>query len=181
VVVGLAVGSTNRSPYEALLGAAFAALHPQVQRGHLPPLRAEGTLDVEHGRGWLARRIVSLMKLPAAGRDQPVRLDLADDGSELLWTRCIGSSHLRTRQHTSGSRLVERSGLGCIFFNLRAENGALFYRQSSFSIAGVPVPSPLSPRVDAMVSAAGEGWRVVVTVEWRGRFVCRYAGTIRAV
>ncbi|HZI29146.1 MAG TPA: DUF4166 domain-containing protein [Gemmatimonadaceae bacterium] len=174
-------GWVIRSPYEALLGAAFAALHPQVQRAHLPPLRAEGELDVEHGLGWLGRRMIWLMNLPAAGLHQPVQLHLAEDGSELVWTRRIGGTHLRTRQHASGSRLVERSGLGRIFFNLRAEDGTLLYRQLSFRVAGVPVPSLLSPRVGAVVSAATEGWRVVVTVEWRGRVVCRYAGTMRAV
>jgi hypothetical protein len=125
--------------------------------------------------------MIRLMKLPAAGRHQQVQLDVAADGSELVWTRSIGGVHLRTQQHVSGSRLVERSGLGRIFFSLRAEDGALFYRQSSFRVAGVPVPLLLSPRVGAEVSAATDGWRVVVTVEWRGRFVCRYAGTIRAV
>jgi hypothetical protein len=42
------------------------------------------------------------------------------------------------------------------------------------------VPSSLSPRVGAVVSGTEDGWRVAVTVEWRGRIVCRYAGVIRA-
>ena len=175
--------ATNWSPYEALLGAAFATLHPHVRRAHLAPLRAEGTIDVEHGPGWLTRPIIWLMKLPAAGPRQPVRLDVAEDGSELVWTRRIGESVLRTRQYAtgaSGSRLVERSGIGRISFDLAVDDGALLYRQSSFHVAGVPVPSSLSPRVEAVVSATAEGWHVVVTVEWRGRIVCRYAGAIRA-
>ena len=89
-------------------------------------------------------------------------------------------SILRTRQRASGSRLVERSGLGRVSFDLAVEDGALMYRQSSIHFAGLPVPSSLSPRVRAVVSATAEGWRVVVTVTWRGRIVCRYAGTIRA-
>ena len=110
-----------------------------------------------------------------------MRLDVAEDGSELVWTRRIGESVLRTRQCArSGSRLVERSGLGRVSFDLAVEDGALLYRQSSFHVAGLPVPSSLSPRVGAVVSATADGWHVVVTVEWRGRIVCRYAGTIRA-
>ena len=172
--------TTNLSPYEAVLGEAFASLHAHVRRAHLPPLRAEGTIDVEHGPGWLARPMIWLMKLPAAGPRQPVRLDVAEDGSELVWTRRIGGSILRTRQRASGSRLVERSGLGRVSFDLAVEDGALLYRQSSIHVAGLPVPSSLSPRVGAVVSATADGWRVVVTVTWRGRIVCRYAGTIRA-
>jgi Domain of unknown function (DUF4166) len=125
--------------------------------------------------------MIWLMKLPAAGPRQPVQLIVAWDGSELVWTRRIGGSILRTRQHASGSRLVERSGLGRGSFNLAVEDGALLYRQSSIHVAGLLVPWPLSPRVGAVVSATPEGWRVVVTVEWRGRIVCRYAAVIRAV
>ena len=168
------------SPYEAILGEAFASLHGHVRRAHLPPLRAEGTIDVEHGTGWLARRLIWLMTLPAAGRCQPVRLDVTEDGSELVWTRRIGGSILRTRQRASGSRLVERSGLGRVTFDLAVEGGTLLYRQSSIHVAGLPVPSSLGPRVGAVVSATADGWRVAVTVTWRGRIVCRYSGTIHA-
>jgi hypothetical protein len=167
------------SPYEAVLGEQFASLHPHVRRAHLPPLRAEGTIDVEHGPGWL-RPVIWLMKLPAAGPGQSVRLDVAEDGSELVWTRRIGGSMLRTRQSASGSRLVERSGLGRVSFDLAVEDGALVYRQSLIQVAGLPMPSSLSPRVGAVVAATAEGWRVVVTVNWLGWIVCRYAGTIRA-
>ena len=179
--VGLALPAAKScSPYEVVLGEAFASLHAHVRCAHLPPLRAEGTIDVEHGPGWLSRLMIWLMKLPAAGPRQPVRLDVAEDGSELVWTRRIGRSILRTRQRASGSRLVERSGLGRVSFDLAVEDGALLYRQSSIHVAGLPVPSSLSPRVGAVVSATADGWRVVVTVTWRGRIVCRYAGTIRA-
>jgi uncharacterized protein DUF4166 len=185
--MGLAAGARGHrceamsgSPYEAVLGQAFASLHEHVRRAFLPPLQAEGTMDVEHGPRWLSRPMVWLMKLPHAGPRQPVRLDVAWDGSDLVWTRRIGRSVLRTRQCASGSKIVERSGVGRISFDLAVEDGALLYRQSSFHVAGLPVPSALGPRVGAMVSAEAEGWRVAVTVKWRGRVVCRYAGTIRA-
>lgn len=123
--------------------------------------------------------MIWLMKLPAAGRRQPARLDVAEDGSDLVWTRRIGRSILRTRQRASGSRLVERSGLGRVSFDLAVEDGALLYRQSSIHVAGLPVPSWLSPRVAAVVSPTTEGWHVVVTVTWRGGILCCYAGSIR--
>jgi hypothetical protein len=173
--VGLGV-----SLYEAILGETFTSLHAHVQCAHLPPLRAEGTIDVEHGAGWLARPMIWLMTLPAAGLRQPVRLEVTEDGQELVWTRQIGASVLRTRQQASGARLVERAGLGRVSFDLAVENGALLYRQSSIHVAGLPVPSSLSPRVGAVVSASADGWHVAVTVTWRGRIVCRYAGSILA-
>ena len=71
-------------------------------------------------------------------------------------------------------------GPGRVSFDLAVEDGALVYRQSSIQVAGLPIPSSLSPRVGAVVSATAEGWRVAVTVNWLGWIVCRYAGTIRA-
>src|SRR5262245_7387569 len=169
------------SPYQAVLGPTFASLHAHVRRAHLPPLRAEGTVDVEHGPGWLTPPMIWLMKLPASGLRQPVRLDVAQDGPELVWTRRIGRSVLQTRQRANGSRLVERSSLGRVSFDLAVEGGALLYQQSSFHVAGLPLPSWLSPRVGGVVCPTTEGWSVAVTVKWRGRIVCRYAGTIRAL
>lgn len=180
-VVGLATpASTICSPYEAILGVSFGSLDAEVRRAHMPPLHAEGTIDVEHGAGWQVRAIGWLMHLPDAGLRQPVRLDVVGDASEIAWTRCIGGSRLRTRQHARDSRLVERSGLGRISFDLAVRGGALLYRQAAFHVAGVPVPESLSPSVSAIVFAESEGWGVDVTVTWRGLLVCRYAGSIRA-
>jgi Domain of unknown function (DUF4166) len=171
---------TSVSLYEAILGETFSSLHAHVRRAHLPPLRAEGAIDVEHGAGWLTRPIVWLMTLPAAGPRQPVRLQVTGDGQELVWTRQIGRSMLRTRQQARGSRLVERSGLGRVSFDLAVADGALLYRQSSIHVAGLPVPSSLAPRVGAVVSATADGWHVAVTVTWHGRIVCHYAGPMHA-
>jgi hypothetical protein len=124
--------------------------------------------------------MIWLMKLPRAGLHQPVRLEVTGDDSELVWTRCIGGVTLRTRQHASGSRLAERSGFGSVSFDLAVKNGALLYRQASIRVAGLPVPSVLSPRVGAMVSPTAEGWHVAVTVNWHGWLLCRYAGAIHA-
>jgi hypothetical protein len=121
------------------------------------------------------------MNLPAAGLRQRVRLDVDQDGPELVWTRRIGRSVFETRQRANNSRLVERSGLGRVSFDLAVERGALLYRQSSIHLAGLPLPSSLSPRVDAVVSPNREGWSIAVTVKWRRRMVCRYAGAIRAI
>ena len=127
----------------------------------------------------MRRPLIWLMKLPAVGCRQPVRLDVVEDGPDLVWTRRIGSSILRTRQHATGARLVERAGIGRVSFTLAAEGGALRYRQSTFQVTGIVLPAWLSPRVSATVSATPDGWHVAVTVTWRGRLLCRYGGAIR--
>ncbi len=179
--MSLALAATKGcSPYQAILGEAFDSLHAHVRRAHIAPLRAEGAMDVTHGDGWVTQPIVWLMKLPAEGRQQSVRLEVADDGPALVWMRRIGHSILRTRQHARGSRLVETMGLGSISFDVSANDGALLYRHSTMRFAGARLPALLSPRVAAVVSGTAQGWHVDVTVTWRDRMVCRYAGEMRA-
>jgi hypothetical protein len=156
-------------------------VHANVQRAHLAPLTAEGAVDVEHGSQWLAPLMIRLMKLPGAGRGQHVRLDVVVVGAEVEWKRRIGSSVLRTRQKAIGSRLLERSGIGCVAFELAVEDGALVYRQVSMRVAGIQIPSSMSPRVEARVSSAATGWHVEVVVTWRTHLLCRYAGVVGLV
>ncbi len=125
--------------------------------------------------------MIRLMKLPAAGRSQAVRLDVSAAGAELAWMRQIGASVLRTRQYATGLLLVERSGIGRVVFGLAVDHGSLLYRQRSMSVAGVHLPAFISPRVSASVSPVASGWRVSVAVEWRARLLCRYAGIISPV
>ncbi len=164
------------SPYEATLGDAFASLHPNVRRAHLTPLAARGTLDVEHGSHRLVPVLVVLMNLPAAGRGLPVRLVAEAVGDRVKWTRRIGSSVLCTWQRASGSRVVERHGIGRVAFDLTVEDGALAYRQAWIHAGPIGVPRVVRPDVRARVSPADAGWHVDVTVMWRGHLVCHYYG-----
>ena len=181
--------SRTSSLYRAALGTAFDTLDSEVQRAHLAPLAATGTFDVEHGSAWFAPLLARLLKLPAAGRAQPVSLDVRAEGDELHWTRRIGAVRLSTRQHAAGTQIVERAGIGTLVFALAVENGALVYTQVSFSVAKVPLPARIAPQVSARVSAASpfalramaherDGWNVEVHVVWRGHLVCRYWGTM---
>lgn len=167
--------------YQTILGDAFAALHPNVRRAHLAPLTARGTLDVRHGAHWIVPLMVAAMKLPAAGEGWPVRLEVVAAGNRLEWIRRIGPSVLRTRQRASGSRVVEHQGIGRIVFDLDVEDGALVYRQASMSIGRVVLPPFVAPRVRARASAAPGGWRIEVTVTWRGHLVCHYSGQMEPV
>lgn len=165
-----------RSVYEEVLGEAFATLHPHVQRAHLAPLAAAGILDVEHGPHWFAPVLVPLMRLPAAGLRQPVRLEVRDSGGGMEWVRRIGTSVLRTRQRAAGPHVVEQAGPGCVAFALSVESGALVYRRAWVSLASVRLPTPVSPHVEVRVSPTVRGWHVDVLASWRGRPVCHYGG-----
>jgi hypothetical protein len=174
------------SLYPAILGAAFATLHPNVRRAHEAPLRAEGTFDVVHGTHRVTRTLVVLMKLPAAGSAVPVALSVNVGPARthggpltLQWERRIGRTSLCTRQHAHRGLLVEENGSGRMVFSLRAANGCLVYEHAELRFLFLRVPPVLSPRVRARVSPDPEGWRVDVRVEWRGHLICGYGGRMR--
>jgi hypothetical protein len=164
--------------YESLLGQAFAALDVNVRRAHAAPLTAAGTLDVEHGSHWIVPLMVALLRLPRPGLALRTLLTVAGSGDVLDWDRRIGSSVVRTRERAVGSWLVEELGLGRIAFELEADHGALAYRQVWARVGGILIPRSLSPHVCARVSPAARGWRVDVTITWRGHLVCRYGGNM---
>ena len=128
------------SPYEVVLGEAFASLHAHVRRAHLPPLRAEGTIDVEHGTGWLARPMIwvdeaSRRGAPSSGAARRRRGRLG------VWcgrAASVGQFSGRVNAR-SGSRLVERSGLGRVSFRSRRRG-----RRAGVS-AVIPSISPVCP------------------------------------
>jgi hypothetical protein len=168
------------SPYEAVLGERFSVLHQAVRRAHLAPLTARGTLVVSHGSHWLTPLLIVLLRLPEAGPAQPVWLEVQQRGREMVWMRQIGRTVLRTRQRAAGSRILEHHGIGHVSFDLAIEEGALLYRQASMYLGPVAIPAVVRPRVQARVSAAPRGWHVEVSVTWRGRDICRYAGAMEA-
>jgi hypothetical protein len=181
-------GVPVQTPYQSLLGAAYARLHPRVRAAHEAPLTAEGTVDVAHGAHPLTPLFVRAMNLPAAGRSEPVTLLVAIDSAAvrsaptMRWMRQIGTACLKTQQFARQGCLVEQSGAGRIEFSLRVdESGALLYQSTRCRFLGVPLPNSISPTVRAKVAPTGDGWHVDVIVEWRGRALCRYLGPMRPV
>ena len=167
-------------PYRGLLGEAFESMHPHVRRAHTAPLAATGTVDVEHGRHWLTPLMVFALGLPQAGRAQPVRLDVVMNGADMEWWRRIGRTMLHTRQRAEGRYLVERRGVGRIAFGLDVRDGALRYTQAAIYVAGIRAPRSVGPFVAASVAPTAGGWHVDVSVAWRGRLMCHYAGDMQA-
>ncbi|MFI5385324.1 MAG: DUF4166 domain-containing protein [Fimbriimonadales bacterium] len=176
--VAATLESAEKSPYRELLGEAFESLHPNVRMAHLLPLDADGSFDVAHGTHRLAPLFAKLLRLPASGLGQPVKLRLraGSKPGEVVWRRQIGPSALNTVQFARSRRLFEKNGLGCVVFDLTARDGSLEYRQVALRFAGLRLPDALSPRVEAHVSPSAPGWNVEVVVTWHGHLICRYGG-----
>jgi hypothetical protein len=179
----LSTGPAALSPYRLVLGPAFDQLHPSVQRAHSAPLVAHGLIDVVHGSHRLTPFLVAAMRLPAKGLAQRTVLTVAERSCrgavEMLWSREIGGSPLRTVQLARRGHLIERTGAGSIEFRLRVEDGAMIYEQSSMYAVGVQLPMRLCPHVCARVSPHAEGWHVQVSVALRDTLICRYEGGMR--
>ncbi|WP_437585677.1 DUF4166 domain-containing protein [Sorangium sp. So ce1000] len=140
------------SLYPALLGAAWAALAPAVQRLHAGGVRARGRFRVRRGRGLAARLIAGLLRMPEAAEDVTVTLAVEPAGDGERWLRAFGQRPLWSSQWRSGDLLVEGLGLVQCWFRLHAEGGALVFEQVRSTLGlrglGLRLPRWLSPRIE---------------------------------
>lgn len=172
-------GDSIYSLYREILGSEFDSLHPHVQRAHITPLTAVGSVDVTHGESRMAKFFIRALRLPNAGLAQTVELEVEASPNALIWSRTIGQTPLQTRQFRRDLLLVEASAVGSVAFALRAKDGALFYEQRSASFKSLSLPRSLAPQVSGVVSPTADGWTVEVTITWRGQMICRYEGPMR--
>ena len=174
--------------YPRLLGPAWARVHPAVRALHLTGARkvVTGTLAVEEGRHWLARRLVCWLRLP---REQPaheVRLvkTPVDEGER--WERFFGETEIVTLQRLGSEGIWERVGVWEMLVSVTEQDGALVHehQRTRLCLLGLRLPWPrrLGPRGGAVEAANDEGQvdlSVRLIAPWAGR-VLSYHGTLRA-
>ncbi len=136
-------------------------------------MRGTGSFSVRRGQGMLARLLVRLMRLPAAGEAVPVRLVLTYHRAGERWERTFAGKPFITEQHAGvGQHMVERIGLVEVWYRLRAADHALSYVQTRAGIRLgpllIPLPRLLSPHIAAREWAqpAEPGVHVSVSVTW---------------
>lgn len=155
-----------QSLYRRILGARFEALPDVLRRFHDTPGggRAHGTLQVERPEGRFRNALASLLGLPEAGRDVPVRLEVEVEGDRERWVRHLQGRRLETVQWARGGLLMERYGPTAFASALVIEGSCLRYEFRRAWVTGVRLPRRLSPRVDGRVDAGDGGWRVAVRI-----------------
>lgn len=158
------------SLYQKLLGASWSDLAADVQAMHAAGgLKANGRFEITHGANLAARLLAKLARLPAAGADVPVTLEVIAqaEGAE-VWQRNFGGKPLVTQQTAWAGGLVESFGLLWLLFDLRVADGALHYRQNrawlSLGSVRVPVPRWCAPCIAAREWATTTGTQVIVEV-----------------
>lgn len=128
--------------FARLLGSRFDALAPRVRALHLREgtWRYRGAVEVERGRGWLARLCGWATRLPPAGRG-PIEVEIVADAVGERWTRHVASHAMRSRLWDADGLLCERLGLVTFGFELAARDGAIEWRVRHVRALGLPLPA----------------------------------------
>lgn len=179
--------------YPKLLGAAWHALSPTVQRIHIDRAmtNAEGIVQVSRAPGRLMGRILDAAHVPQSSNAAEVRLAVCHRGHVEQWHRAFGGLPLVTHQSEAPSgHLAERFGPVEFRFRLAVKHGALLFRQESLAIRlgplRVPLPDWLSIKIAGREGPAGEldEPSIRTTVDVRvtaptGSLLFAYRGTVR--
>jgi Domain of unknown function (DUF4166) len=156
----------SESLYRRVLGASFDELPALLKRFHddAEGGRASGTVRVDRGAGLVRNAVASLLAMPRAGTDVPVRLRVVVEGDREQWVRHFGEQRVSSRQWAQGELLLERRGPVSFSSALVVRGSRLLYDFRRAWFAGIPLPAALSPYVDGYVDAGENGWRVVVHI-----------------
>jgi Domain of unknown function (DUF4166) len=154
------------SLYRRILGEAFDALPPVLRRFHDQESggSASGAFCVIHGKGWLARRLARLGRLPEPGSAVPVRLRVVTEGPRERWVREVGGRRLETLQWDRQGLLVEAAGPFRCGFRGDAGPEGMRLRSVRSWFRALPLPSALAPRIEAVVAAREDAWHVRVRI-----------------
>ncbi len=145
--------SSSCSLYRRLLGPAWAQLPAAVAEMHdvadTGERVARGWVDVERGRGALARLAATLAGFPDAADAGEIEMRFeARDGIE-IWTRRFGDKVFRSRQSAGRGRnadlLAEDLGPFRILMSLALEDGRLKLAVRGWQFLGLPLPLALAP------------------------------------
>jgi hypothetical protein len=179
--------------YPKLLGAAWYAVAPAVQRAHtdVSLTHADGIFQVSRAPGALLGRVLDLAGVPRASRAAGVRLVVRHRGLVERWHRTFGGRPLVTYQWaTPGGLLTERAGLFEFWSSLTVQDGAILFRQEGSAIRlgrlRIPLPGWLTIAVAGREGPADPDDDSVprTTVDVRvtapgGSLLFAYRGTVR--
>jgi hypothetical protein len=154
------------SLYRRVLGPRFDALPDVLRRFHDAPdgNRARGTFWVKRGQGWVRNALASILGMPGPGEDLLVTLEVAVEGQRERWTRHFPDRRLVSVQWADDGLLIERFGAVSLSSRLDLVASLLRYEFVEARIAGIRLPSWLTPQVEGTVLAVEGSWHVVVRV-----------------
>jgi hypothetical protein len=141
--------------YRRILGEDYDALSSAIRVLHDvdTSLVARGRAAVERGRRPLARLAASLIGFPAAAADIPVEVRLDVSGGRETWRRTFAQESFGSLQEEGTGRaaglLVERFGPLAFAMAVEVSGGRLELVIRRWTIAAIPMPLWLAPRIKA--------------------------------
>jgi len=176
--------STLPAPlYTQVMGAAFAAMPPQVQAMHKHPasVRATGRASVSRGDHPVARLLGHLFRFPPAASDIPVAVTFEIRPGAEIWRRDFDGhrfcSRLSSRPRGGQQILTETFWPFTFDFDLDGHADGLDMHIRGWRLARLPLPGRLAPLVRAHERVADGRFTfdVEIALPW-GPLVVRYRG-----
>ncbi|MGA7439362.1 MAG: DUF4166 domain-containing protein [Luteibacter sp.] len=138
--------------YKRVLGSAFETLPGMLRELHgtAAARQWQGSAEVRHGGGLIARVIRAVIGFPKAGRNVPLTVHFSpEDGGE-RWTRTFDGKDFSSHQSAGTGRdehlLVERFGLVSFALALVVEEDRLLLMPRRWSLLGIPMPGFMLPK-----------------------------------
>ena len=155
--------------YPQVLGKGWLALAPSIRSAHSVGRETSGVFHISHGTSWLARQLARWSDLPPPSSSAETQLKIVSEAPGERWERRFAAKFFTTRQWLgSDGLLVERVGEWELHFQLRVNDGSLFYDQTSARLCvgkwSMPMPLACAPRVSACEIQDG-ATRVRITVK----------------
>jgi hypothetical protein len=167
--------------YRRILGQRFEQLPDVLQRFHGALLggRARGQFTVTRGSSFLKAFLADLLRLPKAGTQVPVRLEVQVERDRERWVRQFGDRTVETVQWAEGNLLMEAFGTTTFLSELIIDGLTMRYEFLRAWQWGIPLPRWLAPQVQGSVTARETTWWVDVRIStpWVGELV-HYQGWV---
>lgn len=180
------IQGTGLTLYQRVLGDNFDRLPPVLHAFHGQRYggRAGGVVAVTRRRGALHNLVGRLLRLPPAGPEVPISLQVVVKGREEQWFRVFGGDPavaLDAVQSEASGLLEESFGPLRLGFQLQVEGQALIFKLARCRLGPLSLPRFLAPRTGAKLEAGLDDWHIDVYLElpMLGQ-VLRYKGRVAA-
>lgn len=139
--------------YKSLLGSAYKALPPEIQKMHDHTYLAEGYAHIERGNNILAKLIAFVMRFPRKGKGIPVKVAFSIGNGYETWKRTFGEDSFTSVQHEGRKQwarlLIERFGPLTFAMALVPQGSKLYLIIRNWRIFNIPLPLWLAPKSDS--------------------------------
>jgi len=152
--------------YQRALGPRFDVLPAVLHQfhGNQRGGTAAGAVSIIRGDGVVRNLAAELLRLPRAGKDVAITVEIRVDGVGETWCRCFGGCRLITRQWLDRSFIVEQAGPLRLWFHVEASSIGMRFDSMRCTLFGILMPNPMAFRVAAVVTGMAESWWVDVEI-----------------